>query len=597
MNEPQEQQEQQSLEFDIEKILETNPNPISKQSSAQQQPPPLPKQVPPPAAYPDFIMTANHDDQQTISTLDRDQRTLATRDDPPIAMFRPSFDPDKFADEEAPSLPKFSYKQKIRYNKSDQATRRLNPNSEDSLSSRTTNRSISSRDLYIVVLVMSLLLLAIITGLAIWLIALKTNDTLNTGSTQGDASWLEPPSVSPTTFRLTSPPSTSPTTEEVIGTIEPTYAIPLVTQTPTVFPMTVPPKTASPTITQITDAPLPPPTPFPTLVQTPFPTLSDNISIQNARSKFLQVLESKSVSSVTTLGRLDSPQYQAFDWLVQDPNFESYSNERLLQRWVLATFALGLKDAQNDDGGDITTLSVYNKQVPKNKLPVPQALQSWVQYTDECSWFFSQQKYEYLCNPQGLYSRIDLRSQNLSGTIPTEISLLSSHLEFIFLFDNYIHGTLPTELALLHKLERLEVTRNLLEGTIPTELGNLSELVFLGLGVNYLSGALPSEMGRLDKLRTIGLERNQLTSKIPTEIGNMVETRLLYLDRNQFTGSLPQSLERMTLLRGMNLSFNSQLVGRIPNLLCAQHPSYLQADCDNIDCPCCTTCHYHNYDS
>merc|ERR1711935_109567 len=104
-------------------------------------------------------------------------------------------------------------------------------------------------------------------------------------------------------------------------------------------------------------------------------------------------------------------------------------------------------------------------------------------------------------------------------------------------------------------------------------------------------------MGRLDKLRTIGPERNQFTGIIPTESGNMVEARLLNLDRNQISGSLPQSLEKMTLLRGLNLSFNRDLVGRIPDLLCNQHLSYLQADCDNIDCPCCTTCHYHNYDS
>jgi hypothetical protein len=85
-----------------------------------------------------------------------------------------------------------------------------------------------------------------------------------------------------------------------------------------------------------------------------------------------------------------------------------------------------------------------------------------------------------LCNDQGQYVRIDLRSLNLSGTLPSELSLLSNSLgkfqifylipqhspnishpsllrslisiEFIFLSDNQFHGTLPTHLGLLRKL-------------------------------------------------------------------------------------------------------------------------------------------------
>lgn len=285
---------------------------------------------------------------------------------------------------------------------------------------------------------------------------------------------------------------------------------------------------------------------------------------------------------ITTLQIRDSPQYHALDWLIHDPNFEEYSNARLIQRWVLASFAFGLKDADWRD----TALS-------RSAHPaLPQALMdSWVQYdTDECTWFFTQVDQAQLCNEDGLYQRIDLRSQNLSGTLPMEIALLSNHLERIYLYDNEIHGTLPSELGLLSNLERLELTRNHLTGSIPSEVGDLSQLVFLGLGVNDLEGRLPTEMGKLFRLRTVGLERNQISGTIPNDFGNMAEARLLNLDRNRLSGTVPSSLWRMTLLRGLNLSYNHDLVGTIPYPLCEQRLSYLQADCENVECPCCTTC-------
>ena len=153
-------------------------------------------------------------------------------------------------------------------------------------------------------------------------------------------------------------------------------------------------------------------------------------------------------------------------------------------------------------------------------------------------------------------------------------------------------GTLPSELALLTRLERLELTRNCLTGTIPSELGDLSKsLVFLGLGVNDFEGRLPTEMGKLTVLRTVGLERNRFSGSIPTHFGNMVEARLLNLDRNQLSGTVPPNLWRMTLLRGLNLSYNNDLVGTIPYPLCEQRLTYMEAVCDNVECPCCTACH------
>lgn len=590
--------DQPSLEFDIDAILESNPNPMP---AALPQRTAAPLAHPTPAVtFPDLITADLLDDQHTISTLGRDQ-SLLTRDDPPIAMFRPSYDPDRFADEEAPSLPKYSYKQTLRNNKSGEAMRKLNSSAAgESLSnSAGSNRSVSYKDLYIVVTVLGLLLLALITGLAIWLIALKTNDTIAAGSSsiaEEESIWAQPtlsPTRIPTRFDVVTEikaPTIAPTHQED-ATAAPITAEP--TSKPTRSP-THAPKASSPTEVPVTDAPTTRPTLSPTsaptiqqttLSPTPLPTPESTL-IQRARTKFVQVLESQSISAVTPLGQPNTPQYHALNWLIHDPNFDDYSDARLIQRWVLATFAYGLRDA---DWRDSTATS---RSFGISPPPLPQALMnSWVKYTNECTWFYTNVEDVDLCNEEGLYHRIDLRSQNLAGTIPTEIALLSNHLAFLYLYDNEIDGTIPSELMQLKKMERIELTRNHLTGSIPTQIGDLSQsLVFLGLGVNDLNGNLPTEMGKLDRLRTVGLERNRISGTIPTEFGNMVEARLLNLDWNQLTGTVPANLWRMTLLRGLNLGFNNDLVGTIPFPLCEQRLGYLEADCDNVECPCCTTC-------
>lgn len=438
-----------SLEFDIDAILESNPNPLDqqqhdhhhRQASPQRAPPSAPPQ-PPQVTYPDLIMADLLDDNYTISTLGRDQ-SLMTRDDPPIAMFRPSFDPDRFADEEAPSLPKYSYKNTLRNNKSEEATRRLSPsgagggdNPSLGSGSASNRTNVSYRDLYMVVIVMAILLLAIITGLAIWLIALRTSATLAEGSSissEKETIWDRPtlsPTRIPTRFddvltKTPTVPTIAPT--RVTITAAPIRDTPRPTTAPAPLEPTSQPKTPAPSkatpapTTRPTLSPTPVPTVKPTPLPTPLPT-PVSIAVQNARTKFLQVLESYSSSAVSsTLARVESPQYHALDWLIHDPNFEQYSNARLIQRWVLASFALGLEDTDWKDDKTAIARSY-------SPLNLPQALDTWVKYTDECTWFYSSVDNAQLCNEEGLYHRIDLRSQNLAGTIPTEIGLLSNHL-------------------------------------------------------------------------------------------------------------------------------------------------------------------------
>jgi hypothetical protein len=398
-----------SFDFDLDVILNDDPR--------------LPASVLP-------RMIAAADDEQTFSTLDRDQ-SLLTQDEPS------KYSQDRFVDEEEPSQPDHYHKNQHQHHWHD--NKKLMDDPQNEKDEDLHGRGLSIKVLYIAAVTMSLLLLALITGLAIWLISVETmqyNEVVPTNAidqtaSDDDMGW----------FQSTSTPNSAPILDSSMAT----------TSNPTPLPLTPAPAASKPNM---------PPTLAPT---------DEPIAIQQARARFLNILEERSDSLLQTLQQPESSHFQAYEWLIRDPNFFNYNSDQVIQRWVLALFAMGLS---------LSSDNTAQQQQSTSSLPPP--LQTWVQYTDECTWFYSKVDSDTLCNDQGQYVRIDLRSLDLSGTLPSEISLLSNSLgklrifflipqhspdishpsllrslisiEFIFLYDNQFHGTLPTHLGLLRKL-------------------------------------------------------------------------------------------------------------------------------------------------
>lgn len=312
-----------------------------------------------------------------------------------------------------------------------------------------------ARYLCVVVCFPAFILLAVGIALTLWLIALKSND--------GDSIPTAPPPSSGELFRF----DASSSGKDDAAALPVTWDTP--TPNPNLFETPKPsPNVQSPTFSQIKQLT----TQSPTLVPT-----QESIFIKNNRGKFLDILESRIDSGKFILyenGLPETPQFKAQSWLTQDPHFFRYSDDRMIQRWVLATFAFGMMEGTANGG--------YKNALLRQEgiLQIPPALTDWVQYTDECTWFHTigDDNGRNLCNSEGLYIRLDLRSQNLVGTLPSEIALLSDHLRkwngrlmiksahhcsrlttpllsvFIHLYDNQIQGTVPTELGLLSKLGR-----------------------------------------------------------------------------------------------------------------------------------------------
>lgn len=115
---------------------------------------------------------------------------------------------------------------------------------------------------------------------------------------------------------------------------------------------------------------------------------------------------------------------------------------------------------------------------------------------------------------QSVITVIRLPNGGLSGTIPTELGLLSG-LEELTLKGNLLRGSIPREVAGLKNLHTLDLTDCLLTGTLPQifESPNLEKLL---LGENGIQGKFFHEdtSPHLQSVKEVNLEKNLLTGTL-----------------------------------------------------------------------------------
>lgn len=228
-----------------------------------------------------------------------------------------------------------------------------------------------------------------------------------------------------------------------------------------------------------------------------------------------------------------TPQHAAYAWLSRSSNLVYLPTDRIIQRYVLATLFFSTR-------GEGWT-----------------ANENWLSDGDECLWF--SRTPGSICDPDGAVQMLNLEYNNMEGTIPPEIGILSNSLTQID-FGGGPHkalfGTLPRELARLTKLEHLRAANNGFTGTLPRELIALTSLEMLDLNGNHLAGEFPRDVARLTALQTLNFAFNNFTGVLPNGIGDLTNLTSLFLNRNHFHGPIPASIGRLFGLRTLSLAGN-----------------------------------------
>ena len=323
-----------------------------------------------------------------------------------------------------------------------------------------------------------------------------------------------------TTFALTSSPTTT------------------LVSSPTSFP-TEESTTMSPTWAATRD-PFSP-TNYPT-----FATISQEYDLLPEDVLLFEFLVEHSLDEGAGLRNAKSVQYKAFRWLSGNMYLSTYSDERKIQRYVLAT----LYYSTNGD-------QWINNQY-------------WLSDEDECTVWFSrvaEVPSDSICNMDKQMLTLDLDYNNLQGRLPIEIGLLK-HLRRAELYggpQGFLTGTLPSQIGLLTALQSLSVRGNEMTGTIPSELGKCSSLDNLNIAKNRFFEAIPSSVGMLLKLTTMSMENNRFASSIPSEIGQIKGLQSITMGTNSLSGRIPTEVGLLTALRGLNLEMNQLNGATIPS--------------------------------
>lgn len=292
----------------------------------------------------------------------------------------------------------------------------------------------------------------------------------------------------------------------------------------------------------------------------------------------------------------DSPQSRALQWVYVDNANAGYSDQQLVQRWVLASFYYASGGDEwvvnegwvgNDGGGNndecewhgVSCLQgvVSKIELEQNRLVgeiVPEIVLLSHLYVLSLGNEYDAPKDERneLVMPLPVFlgdltylSLLNLQGVGLTSTIPEKLLNSWTRLESLYLNNNDLTGTLPKNIKKLTSLKVLWLGGNNLGGSIIPEIGQLSKLKDLSLESNFRADeagergfimTLPTEIGQLTNLETLSLADNSLSGQIANSLGDLISLRRLQLSGNYFEGQLPSSLSKLEMLEELDLSFN-----------------------------------------
>ncbi|KAM7496305.1 hypothetical protein LguiA_020719 [Lonicera macranthoides] len=162
------------------------------------------------------------------------------------------------------------------------------------------------------------------------------------------------------------------------------------------------------------------------------------------------------------------------------------------------------------------------------------------------SWNFNNNTEGFICRFIGIdcwhpdesrVLNIRLSGMGLKGKFPRGIANCTT-LTGLDLSSNKLYGTIPSDISKIVKfVTSLDLSSNNLSGKIPVNLSNCSFLNVLKLENNQLTGQIPGELGRLARIKTFSVANNRLTGPVPQFSPNARITAESYANNSGLCGA------------------------------------------------------------
>ncbi|KAG7977997.1 hypothetical protein I3843_05G061200 [Carya illinoinensis] len=137
-----------------------------------------------------------------------------------------------------------------------------------------------------------------------------------------------------------------------------------------------------------------------------------------------------------------------------------------------------------------------------------------------------------------------LSSNHFEGVISPTI-LNSPNLLILDVQDNDLSGNIPEWLLYTFKgnpllmMTEIDLSSNQLIGSVPSEMGELSQLRFLNFSINSLTGFIPISFQNLRSMESLDFSHNKLRGRIPSELVGLTSLSVFSVAYNNISGRYP----------------------------------------------------------
>uniref|UniRef100_A0A7N0T7T5 Leucine-rich repeat-containing N-terminal plant-type domain-containing protein n=1 Tax=Kalanchoe fedtschenkoi TaxID=63787 RepID=A0A7N0T7T5_KALFE len=155
-----------------------------------------------------------------------------------------------------------------------------------------------------------------------------------------------------------------------------------------------------------------------------------------------------------------------------------------------------------------------------------------------------------------MLSKLDISECHLVGEIPKSLSQLT-RLVSVDMSSNSLTGLIPT-FSQARSLRELDLRYNQLQGSLlSTDWKQLSHLEVLQLSSNSLSGSIPTALFGIPTLQQALLSENHFTGFTKDSITPSSQLHVLYINENELRGEFPSFIFGLRGLRELDLSNNN----------------------------------------